>query len=94
MSTFDWNKFAQEVTKWEGKKVQLSIAQVKEVVRIIASVAVSEFDFCSQLRLYGLKILMQKHAEYHKNQIAKEKKCLTKKSKSQSKSRKPSKTKR
>ena len=94
MEGVDWNKFAQEVTKWEGKKVQLSIAQVKEVIRIIASVAASEFDFCSQLRLYGFRILMQRHAEYHKNQLAKEKKCQTKKSKSPSKSRKPSKTKR
>lgn len=31
------NKFARRVTLAEGKKVQISIAQVKEVIRIVLS---------------------------------------------------------
>lgn len=70
----DWNKFAAEITKFEGKKKSLSIAQVKEVLRIVACVAASEPDFLQALFLYGVDCLALEHINEHGKQTAKESK--------------------
>lgn len=55
MDTFNWNKFAELVCQKEGGKLNLSIAQVKEVIRIVACFAFSRPEFCNYLMNYGRK---------------------------------------
>ena len=55
----DWNKFAAKITKFEGKKKSLSIAQVKEVLRIVACVIVSEPWLCFEFAEYGNRCISE-----------------------------------